>query len=159
MTSWRESKDAAAKAYRAERWVDALDHYTSALDQLSSSSSSKEDVQRRDEVAGRGCGGGRGVSSDHQILLSNVIACRLKIGGTDMVVKAVEEAKKVRCVIVSITGLAYLLIRPKNCLYDKHCCTYEKLLRPIEEHERRREMISNHSLVRVHDTPPTRVWR
>ena len=159
MTSWRESKDAAAKAYRAERWVDALDHYTSALDQLSSSSSSKEDVQRRDEVAGRGCGGGRGVSSDHQILLSNVIACRLKIGGTDMVEKAVEEAKKVRCVIVSITGLAYLLIRPKNCLYDKHCCTYEKLLRPIEEHERRREMISNHSLVRVHDTPPTRVWR
>lgn len=89
MTSWRESKDAAAEAYRAERWVDALDHYTSALDQLSSSSS-KEDVQRP---------GGRGVSSDHQILLSNVIACRLKIGGTGMVEKAVEEAKKVRCIV------------------------------------------------------------
>jgi hypothetical protein len=98
MTSWRESKDAAAEAYRAERWVNALDHYTSALDQLSSSSS-KDDVQRRDEVAGRGGGGGRGVSSDHQILLSNVIACRLKIGGTGMVEKAVEEAKKVRCVV------------------------------------------------------------
>ena len=96
MTSWRESKDAAAEAYRAERWVDALDHYSSALDQLSSSSS-KEDVQRRDEV-GRG-GGGRGGSSDHQILLSNVIACRLKIGGTGMVEKAVEEAKKVRRVV------------------------------------------------------------
>ena len=98
MTSWRESKDAAAEAYRAERWVDALDHYSSALDQLSSSSS-KEDVQRRDEDAGRGGGGGRGVSSDHQILLSNVIACRLKIGGTGMVEKAVEEAKKVRCIV------------------------------------------------------------
>jgi hypothetical protein len=96
MTSWRESKDAAAEAYRAERWVDALGHYSSALDQLSSSSS-KEDVQRRDEV-GRG-GGGRGGSSDHQILLSNVIACRLKIGGTGMVEKAVEEAKKVRRVV------------------------------------------------------------
>ena len=95
MTSWRESKDAAAEAYRAERWVDALDHYSSALDQLSSSSL-KEDVQRRDEV-GRG-GGGRG-GNDHQILLSNVIACRLKIGGTSMVEKAVEEGKKVRCVL------------------------------------------------------------
>jgi hypothetical protein len=27
--------------------------------------------------------------------LSNVIACRLKIGGTDMAEKAVEEAKQV----------------------------------------------------------------
>ena len=34
-------------------------------------------------------------TKEHQVLLSNVIACRLKIGGADMVTKAVEDSKQV----------------------------------------------------------------
>jgi hypothetical protein len=99
MTTWTESKDAGNRAFSESKFSEALDHYSAAIDQLSSSSSS-EGAQRRDEGS-RGGGGGRGGSaSEHQqqlsILLSNAVACRLKIGGTDMVEKAVEDAKKVR---------------------------------------------------------------
>ncbi|KAL3827196.1 hypothetical protein ACHAXA_006751 [Cyclostephanos tholiformis] len=93
MTAWKESKDAGQKAFSENKFYEALHHYSTAIDQLSSSSSSsEEDVRRRDEGS-RVVGGGR-VASDHQILLSNVVACRLKIGGSDMVEKAVDEAKK-----------------------------------------------------------------
>jgi hypothetical protein len=96
MTTWKESKDAGQRAFAENNFYEALYHYSTAIDRLSSSSSSSssdEDVRRRDEGS-RGGGGGRG-ASDHQVLLSNVVACRLKIGGSEMVEKAVEEAKKV----------------------------------------------------------------
>ncbi|KAL3784455.1 hypothetical protein ACHAW5_004015 [Stephanodiscus triporus] len=98
--TWTESKDAGKRAFSENKFSEALDHYSAAIDQLSSSSlSSSEGAQRRDEGSRGGGGGGRGgsASEHHQqlsILLSNVVACRLKIGGTDMVEKAVEDAKK-----------------------------------------------------------------
>jgi hypothetical protein len=144
--SWRESKDAAAEAYRAGRITDALVQYSSALDQLSSLSSTEEDVQRGDEGGRRG-GGGR-VGSDRQILLSNVVACRLKIGGTDMVEKAVEEAKEVR----SSVRYAFVDTTPRIVPMVEHRSH-------IGGSRRRRGMISIHSLVRVHDPPPARAWR
>jgi hypothetical protein len=39
---------------------------------------------------------------EHQILLSNVIACRLKIGGNEMAQKAVEDAKQVKHHIIIV---------------------------------------------------------
>ena len=72
--------------------MEALTHYSAAIDKLSASSSSEGDDQAC------GCG-----ASKHQILLSKVLACRLKIGGSDMVEKAVEEAKKVCVTLYLVT--------------------------------------------------------
>ena len=46
------------------------------------------------DVSGRANSGNH--ANEHQILLSNAIACRLKIGGEETVAKAVDDAKKAR---------------------------------------------------------------
>jgi hypothetical protein len=79
------SKDDGKRAFIESRFSDALGHYLTAIDQLIFTSSSSSE-------------GASASSSEHQILLSNVVACRLKIGGTDMIEKAVGEAKKVRII-------------------------------------------------------------
>ena len=75
--TWRETKDAGKQAFSEGDYPEALSLYSDAVDQLLASSENGNHV------------------SEHQILLSNVIACRLKIGGEDMVGKAVDEAKEV----------------------------------------------------------------
>ena len=78
------SKDDGKRAFIENRFSDALGHYLTAIDEILTTSSSTEGANSSSS------------NSEHQILLSNVVACRLKIGGTDMIAKAVEEAKKVR---------------------------------------------------------------
>ena len=118
-TSWRESKDAGRQAVLDSNYQEALFQYSEAIDKLLSSASSSlpasaAEERRRvdhDGRSGRTANSSSSSSSsssrvgqqqqqrpfqhEHQILLSNVIACRLKIGGTDMAEKAVEEAKQV----------------------------------------------------------------
>ena len=85
---WKESKDAGQRAFVNEDYPEALNQYTKAIDLLTSreqAGSSNSNINTK----------------EHQVLLSNVIACRLKIGGVDMVTKAVEDSKQVRiCVYV-----------------------------------------------------------
>ena len=52
----------------------------------------------------------------HQILLSNVIACRLKIGGEEMANKAVEEAQQVRVAC----WLLISSVEPLQCDFAVH---------------------------------------
>ncbi len=96
-TSWRESKDAGRRAFLEREYSQALFNYSEAIDQLlvsSPSPASAEEEPRHHH--GDSHGGQRHLfKNEHQILLSNVIACRLKIGGKDMAEKAVEEAKLV----------------------------------------------------------------
>ena len=68
--SWREYKDRGRDAFNAERYDDALGAYRSAL-----AFSGMPDAER-------------------QVVRSNVVACRLKIGGPEMASAAVEEAKQ-----------------------------------------------------------------
>jgi hypothetical protein len=81
------SKEDGKRAFIENRFSDALGHYLTAIDQILTSSSTEGTSSTSS-------------NSEHQILLSNVVACRLKIGGTDMIEKAVEEAKKVRLFFV-----------------------------------------------------------
>lgn len=69
-SSWRLYKDRGRDAFTAERYHDALGAYRSAL-----AFSGIPDAER-------------------QVVLSNVVACRLKIGGPAMASAAVEEAKQ-----------------------------------------------------------------
>ena len=69
-SSWREFKDRGRDAFNADHYLDALSAYRSAL-----AFSSIPDAER-------------------QIILSNVVACRLKLGGPAMASAAVEEAKQ-----------------------------------------------------------------
>jgi hypothetical protein len=105
-TYWRESKDAGRQAFSDSNYPQALFHYSEAIDKLLSSASSSLPASAAEERrrVGRTASSSRRVGQqqqqrpfqhEHQILLSNVIACRLKIGGTDMAEKAVEEAKQV----------------------------------------------------------------
>jgi len=89
------SKDDGKRAFIENRFSDALGHYLTAIDQLIFTSSSSSE----------GASSSSSNNSEHQILLSNVVACRLKIGGTDMIEKAVEEAKKVRLLFVGYLNL------------------------------------------------------
>ena len=78
---WTEFKDAGKVAFSQGNFDSALSSYLTALEELTSE-------ERRD---------GSDRSNDKQILLSNVVACRLKIGGEEMLTQAVEEAKQVSC--------------------------------------------------------------
>lgn len=78
--TWSESKDKGKHFFSQGNYNAALSSYQTALDQLTSE-------ETRD--------GGNDKSNDKQILLSNVVACRLKIGGEDMATQAVEDAKQV----------------------------------------------------------------
>ena len=77
MSSWKESKDAGQQAFVNENYPEALNQYTKAIDLLTSEEGSSNNIK------------------EHQVLLSNVIACRLKIGGDDMATKAVDDSKQV----------------------------------------------------------------
>jgi hypothetical protein len=81
------SKDDGKRAFIENRFSDALGHYLTAIDEILTTSSSTEGASSSNSSSS---------NREHQILLSNVVACRLKIGGIDMIEKAVEEAKKVR---------------------------------------------------------------
>jgi hypothetical protein len=90
MTSaWSTDSDLGASAFSSQNYHESLRHYTNALEKL----------KRVMNLGGES-------STDkkqHQILLSNVIACRLKIGGEEMVERAVAESKEVR-------SLCFLLV-------------------------------------------------
>jgi len=75
---WTEYKDAGKIAFSQGNFQSALSSYLTALEELTSE-------ERRD---------GSDKSNDKQILLSNVVACRLKIGGGEMATQAIEEAKQ-----------------------------------------------------------------
>jgi hypothetical protein len=94
--AWTDSKDAGKHAFSQGNFDSALTSYLTALEQLTSE-------ERRD---------GTDKSSDKQILLSNVVACRLKIGGVDMATQAVEEAKQVSCVINNVTSSLVRVLDP-----------------------------------------------
>lgn len=82
MTSdWSNDSDLGATSYASADYTNALTHYSNALDKLKSDVLSEVTADEK--------------KKQHQILLSNVIACRLKIGGEDMVDLALEEAKEV----------------------------------------------------------------
>jgi hypothetical protein len=116
-TAWRESNDAGRRAFSESNYSQALFHYSEAIDQLlvfsSPSPASAEEEPRHDHPGDNRNGGQQQQqqqqqqqhlfqkdNNEHQILLSNVIACRLKIGGIDMAEKAVEEAKQVNTSMV-----------------------------------------------------------
>ena len=82
---WRETKDAGKQAFTEGEHGKALALYSEAIEQLLAA----------DEEPAHG-GGRGGHTTEHQVLLSNVIACRLKIGGPEMTAKAVAEAEQVR---------------------------------------------------------------
>lgn len=90
MSSWQDTKDAAKQAFTSAHYSDSLTLYLEAIDQLlaedatSTTSNDENSSNHRKEH-----------TNGHQILLSNVIACRLKIGGEGMAAKAIDEAKKV----------------------------------------------------------------
>ena len=76
ITDWRDLKDQGRESFGRADYNEALRLYLESIDQLTSQS----DARTNDE---------------HQVLLSNVVACRLKLGGQAQVEKAVEDAQKV----------------------------------------------------------------
>jgi hypothetical protein len=119
--TWSESKDKGKHFFSQGNYNAALTSYLTALDQLTS-------LETRD---------GNDKSNDKQILLSNVVACRLKIGGEDMATQAVEDAKQVSS--------------SQGCTLD---CGAKKRI-TSQEIDREKENDYNISLVRVLDPPPT----
>ncbi|KAL7506689.1 hypothetical protein ACHAXN_003923 [Cyclotella atomus] len=81
--SWTEESNLGASSYSSNNYPDALVHYTNALDTLLNSS--RGDAVEISEGEKK---------KQHQILLSNVIACRLKIGGEEMVETALVETRE-----------------------------------------------------------------
>ena len=81
LETWAESKDKGKHFFSQGNYNSALASYLTALDQLTSEETSSDGNDNR--------------SNDKQILLSNVVACRLKIGGEDMATQAVQDAKQV----------------------------------------------------------------
>ena len=86
--SWKESKDAGQQAFVNENYSEALNQYTKAIDLLTSEEQSSSNNNTK----------------EHQVLLSNVIACRLKIGGVDMATDAVEDSKQV-CICIDMFAI------------------------------------------------------
>ena len=104
--TWTEHKDAGKEAFTKGKYKEALSFYFRALEELNlegqgshDSGTNNVDYSGINSVRGNCNGRNNNCHSSHtnkrQILLSNVVACRLKVGGKDMVTKAVEEAKEV----------------------------------------------------------------
>ena len=85
LTPWKESKDAGQQAFMDGNYNSAILHYEKAIDELLTSTSSSNNEGSYSSSH----------KNEHQVLLSNVIACRLNIGGVDMATLAVEDGKKV----------------------------------------------------------------
>ena len=103
MLEWKESKDAGKVAFTNQNYPDALHQYCKAIEQLTSSSSNSninEGSSSSSSSSSSSRNDDNNHTEEHQILLSNVIACRLKIGGSEMINLAVEDAKKVSCFTV-----------------------------------------------------------
>jgi len=82
-TIWRESKEKGKSLFRNGSYAAALESFQTALHTLSTT-----------------IGGIGGVpSSEREILLSNMVACRLQIGGKLMASAAVEESKQ--CILLN----------------------------------------------------------
>jgi hypothetical protein len=81
-SSWTDESNLGASLYSSERYPEALVHYTNALNALSSDETVVAVTEQEKK-------------KQRQILLSNVIACRLKIGGEDMIERALVEAREV----------------------------------------------------------------
>eukprot|EP00804_Cyclotella_cryptica_P020253 CCRYP_015875-RA/>CCRYP_015875-RA protein AED:0.09 eAED:0.09 QI:30/1/1/1/1/1/3/529/437 len=92
--TWSSDKDAGAQAYSSQKYTEALSHYFNALEKLRSSSDGKVGGTTGAET--HNYNHSAELRQQEQILLSNIVACRLKIGGVDNAIKAVQEAK--RCV-------------------------------------------------------------
>jgi hypothetical protein len=103
MTSWTTYKDLGARSFSSNNYHEALAHYTRAIDLLSSHTNGEGNEANE-------------VERQHQILLSNVIACRLKIGGEEMANKAVEEAQQVRVAC----WLLISSVEPLQCDFAVH---------------------------------------
>ena len=91
---WKESKDEGKVAFTNQNYPEALNQYCKAIQQLTSSSNNSNINEGNSSSSSRN---DSNHTEEHQILLSNVIACRLKIGGSEMINLAVEDAKKVSC--------------------------------------------------------------
>ena len=99
---WKESKDAGKVAFTNQNYPEALNQYCKAIEQLTSSSSNSninEGSSSSSSSSSSSRNDDNNHTEEHQILLSNVIACRLKIGGSEMINLAVEDAKKVSCFV------------------------------------------------------------
>ena len=81
-TRWRTLKAQGKSHYEEGNYSQALQAYQDALKSLGN--------QPRSLISAE--------STERQILLSNSVACRIKLGGRDMALKAVEEAKEVRMI-------------------------------------------------------------
>mmetsp|Transcript_38770 Transcript_38770/g.71381 ORF Transcript_38770/g.71381 Transcript_38770/m.71381 type:complete len:99 (-) Transcript_38770:14-310(-) len=93
MSCWSDTKDAGRQAVADGKYPEALALYSQAIDQLVTSEEGSNDDNRTNGRRGSRSRSG-GHTNERQILLSNVVACRLKIGGEDMVAKAVDDAKQ-----------------------------------------------------------------
>ena len=109
-SSWMGHKDQGKRHFQNERYEDALASYRAGI--------SPEYNCPRDE---------------RQIMLSNVVACRLKIGGSAMAAAAVEEAKQVSVVVVTAVDLycivlycivLYCIVWRRLCVFftTQHLC-------------------------------------
>ena len=74
--SWKTYKEEGKIHFQNARYEEALICYRKAIQQVQADEKNVPQVE-------------------HEILLSNSVACRLKIGGPEMAFVAVEEAKKV----------------------------------------------------------------
>ena len=102
LTPWKESKDAGQQAFIDGNYNSALLHYEKAIDELLTSTSSSNNEGNSSYSSSH--------KNEHQVLLSNVIACRLNIGGIDMATLAVEDGKKVCNIHNIICSVVYCKI-------------------------------------------------
>ena len=113
-SSWMGHKDQGKRHFQNERYEDALASYRAGI--------SPEYNCPRDE---------------RQIMLSNIVACRLKIGGSAMAAAAVEEAKQVSVVVVTAVDLYCIVLYGGGCLYSlQHniCAAYTSTDFPSVSH-------------------------
>lgn len=92
-SSWTDESNLGASLYSSERYPEALVQYTNALTALSNDEAVVAEQEKKKQ---------------RQILLSNVIACRLKIGGEDMIERALVEAREVSLCLFFCSELSML---------------------------------------------------
>ena len=87
--SWQDFKEEGKRHFRNANYTEALVSFQEALGKIET----EEQQQQQQQQTGSNS---INFIEERQILLSNSVACRLKINDTEMKIVAIEEAKKVR---------------------------------------------------------------
>ncbi len=110
-SSWKSLKKEGTNHYHNSKYENALVCFQQAFQKLQIQNQNNNDTNERNEDSNDNIIIPIDFKRECAILLSNSVVCRLKIGGTEMIMLAVEEAKQVSYKFLALQFVALVFTK------------------------------------------------